>query len=340
LIAPKREEALSPWLVRLSVLVGVLALVSASAGLLWQGSGETISVTNVQGQTSEILGRGLYRNDTLFVAGNNQGSDLVIVFLGLPLLATSLVYSLKGSMRGRLMLLGTLGFFLYIGSSYALGAVAYNELFLNYVALFSASLFAFVGVFSSFDAETLRAGLSDSIPRKWPGTFMVASGVITLAIWLIEPVGALISGETPKSLDTHTTLFTNALDIAVIVPTALVAGLMILRRRPFGYVIAFSLLVLEALLMPVIVIATVAQIRMGVSFTPGEIVGPIAGFSTFALVSIWVIAVLLRHIPPSHSTSLDFAAYLDGRTTRTQVPDSGSERNSTSPPSKVARSRK
>ena len=302
--APQRE-VLSPWLVRLSVLVGVLALVSAGTGLLWQGSGETILVTNVQGQTSEILGQGLYRNDTLFVAGNNQGSDLVTIFLGLPLLATSLVYSLKGSMRGRLMLLGTLGFFLYVGSSYALGAVAYNELFLIYVALFSASLFAFVEVFSSFDAESLRAGLSDSIPRRWPGGFMVASGVVTLAIWLIEPVGALISGETPKSLDTHTTLFTNALDIAVIVPAALVAGLMILRRRPFGYVIAFSLLVLEALLMPMIAIATVAQIRMGVSFTPGEIVGPIAGFSTFALVSIWVIAVLLRRMPPLRKDAED-----------------------------------
>lgn len=32
--SPKREEVLSSWLVRLSVLVGGLALVSAGTGLL------------------------------------------------------------------------------------------------------------------------------------------------------------------------------------------------------------------------------------------------------------------------------------------------------------------
>jgi hypothetical protein len=86
----------------------------------------------------------------------------------------------------------------------------------------------------------------------------------------------------------------------------LIAGALILRRRPFGYVVAFSLLVLEALLMPLITIATIAQVRLGISFTPGEIVGPIAGFSVFAALSIWVIASLLRHV--SEPISLGSAA--------------------------------
>jgi hypothetical protein len=71
---------------------------------------------------------------------------------------------------------------------------------------------------------------------------------------------------------------------------------MILRRRPFGYVVAFSLLVLEAFLLPLITIATILQIRLGLSFAPGEVVGPIAGFSVFALLAVWVIASILRNV--------------------------------------------
>jgi len=295
------ESAPARWapsraIVWLSMAIGVLALACALAGLLWKGTGGPISVTTLSGQPVELYGRGLYRNDTVFAAGNNRGSDLTMLVIGIPLLAMSVRLYSKGSLRGRFLLLGTLGFFLYVSASYALGAVAYNEMFLVYVALFAACLFAFVLTFLAFDAETLSRALPEGMPRRWPGGFMVASGAATFAIWIMEPLAALLAGESPESLETRTTLFTTALDIGVIVPAALAAGILILRRRPFGYVVAFSLLILESMLMPMITIATIAQIREGVSFEPGEIVGPIAGFSVFAVLSLSVITTLLRHI--------------------------------------------
>jgi hypothetical protein len=93
-------------------------------------------------------------------------------------------------------------------------------------------------------------------------------------------------------------LFTHAFDIAVIVPAVIAAGVMILRGKAFGYVIAFSLLVLEALLLPLIAIATVVQIDLGIEFTPAEIVGPIAGFGVFAAGALAVIVAILRRVPP------------------------------------------
>jgi hypothetical protein len=44
---------------------------------------------------------------------------------------------------------------------------------------------------------------------------------------------------------------------------------------------------------------TVSQVQAGVSFTTGEIVGPIAGFAILALLAIWVIVILLRNISDS-----------------------------------------
>lgn len=288
----------SRTLLYLTIVAGALGLVSGATGLLWQGSGGTRSVTTVQGSTVELYGRGLYENDSVLAAGNNFASDLVMVFLAVPLLAIVARMYVRGSLRGGALLLGTLGYFVYYGASYALGAVAFNELFLVYVALLGASLFGLIAAFSSFDLRGFEERLSPRVPRRWPGIFMLASGAVTLAIWLVEPVGALISGDAPEKLETRTTLFTNALDIAVIVPAALLAGALILRRRRLGYVVAFSLLVVEASLLPTIVLATIRQLALDVTFENGEIVGPIAGFGIFAVGAVWVLVALLRHVAP------------------------------------------
>ena len=43
-----------------------------------------------------------------------QANDLVMLVLGLPLLALSFWLARRGSLRGRLLLAGTLGFILYV----------------------------------------------------------------------------------------------------------------------------------------------------------------------------------------------------------------------------------
>ncbi|MBE9171522.1 hypothetical protein IQ238_29940 [Pleurocapsales cyanobacterium LEGE 06147] len=88
----------------------------------------------------EIYGRGLYRYDTLFIGAGNRGTDAVTLFLGIPLLIFCIWLYRRGSLRGALLLIGTLVYFLYVYGSYAL-AIAYNNFFFVYIILFSASLY-------------------------------------------------------------------------------------------------------------------------------------------------------------------------------------------------------
>ena len=282
--------------VGLSVLIALLALVAAGIGLFYGGGGSPFTFTSLRGQPVEIYGQGLYRYDTLFQGAGNKGTDMVTLFLGIPLLVLSVLLYRCGSLRGGLLLLGALAWFLYTYASYALGPVAYNELFLLYVALFSASLFAFVLAFRSFNVRALSAHFSARLPRRGPAVFMFVSALVTLVVWLIAPVTGLLQGEPPERLDTYTTLFTNALDLAIIVPIVFLAGVLILRGDPLGYLIAFPLLVLEAFLAPMITAQTVSQLQAGVTLPPGQIVGPIGGFATIAVVAIWVIVILLRNV--------------------------------------------
>ena len=61
--------------------------------------------------------------------------------------------------------------------------------------------------------------------------------------------------------------------------------------------LAASLLLLEALLLPLIAIATVVQVRMGLSFSAAEVVGPIVGFAAIAALALWALTAVLRHVP-------------------------------------------
>src|SRR5215212_9450716 len=75
----------------------------------------------------------LYR-DNDWTRPQLRGNDLVTLFVAAPLLAGALLATVRGSLRGRLLWLGTLGYMLYNYLFYAVGA-AYNLLFLVYVGV-------------------------------------------------------------------------------------------------------------------------------------------------------------------------------------------------------------
>lgn len=279
----------------LCMLVGVLGAVAAGVGLFLGGGVGPFGFTNVHGEPVEMYGFGIYDHDSLFRGSGQRGVDVVTLFVAVPLLAVSARFHRRGSLRGTLILLGALMWFVYIAISY-LGAVAYNGLFLVYVALFSASLFALLLTFAAVDRGELARRMDDRMPRRAPATFLICSGVFTLGIWLMTPLEGLLKGEPPADLESYTTLFTNGVDIAVLVPSTILAGVMILRREPLGYTLGIPLVLFAGLLAPMITAMTLLQLRAGVEFTAGQVVGPIAGFVGLATVAVWLLVVLLRHV--------------------------------------------
>lgn len=303
---PRSEGiTVSNTVVLLSALVGVLALVATLAGLLSSGGDGAWTFTTHRGLEVEMYGHGLYRHDTLFFGAGNRGTDAVTLVIAIPLLATATTLYRRGSLRGGLLLLGAQAWFLYVYSSYAF-TVALNGLFLVYVALFTASLWALMLTTRSFDVDALAAHTSEAVPRRALGIFLLASAAITLIIWLMDPLIALLTGDVPESLQTWSTLFTNALDIAIIVPAVAAAGWLVLRGDTLGYLIALPLLVLESLLAPMIVAQTMSQLEAGYDFTTAQIVGPVAGFSVLAVLAMWFVVSTLRGVsssaPPTRLT--------------------------------------
>lgn len=289
----------SAYLPRLAWLIAALALVAAAAGLFWPGGSGPYPFTTLRGQTAMIAGQGLYRYDTVFIAAGNRGTDAVTLALGIPLLLLAAAGYGRGSLRGGLLLMGGLAYFLYVYASLALNA-AYNPLFLVYVALFSASLYGLVLAFTSAGPAALPDAVLARLPRRGPGYFLIASGLVTIAVWLVPLAGALARGEPPALLTSYTTMVTDVLDLGVITPGTLIAGALILRRAALGYLIACALLFVEAMLFPMIVAQTIIQLGAGVTISAGEAIGPVAGFAALGLGATWCLVALLRPLagPP------------------------------------------
>ena len=132
---------------------------------------------------------------------------------------------------------GSLGYLLYVYANYALG-VAYNPLYLAYVTLLSASLFGFVAAFGATDRAALSAAAADpGLPHRALSRFLLASAAVTAVVWLQPLFTALLQGRAPELLDVCTTTVTSSLDLAVITPAAALAGLLLHRREPIGYLL-------------------------------------------------------------------------------------------------------
>src|SRR5690242_9981955 len=125
-----KYQSILKWLIPPIVL---FALFAALMGLFYQTPGDPYTYTNHRGETVSINGHGLYTYDTVSTAAQEQGNDIVTLVVGIPLLLISAWFAFQGSLRGHLLLAGTLGFFLYTYLSMSM-LTAFNPLFLVYVA--------------------------------------------------------------------------------------------------------------------------------------------------------------------------------------------------------------
>ncbi len=290
----------SNTLVWLASLIVVLALIATSVGLFYQDGGTSFSFTSLRGETIQMYGQGLYHYDSSLIGTGFNVQDTITLVLGVPLLVLSILLYRRGSLQGGLLLSGTLTYFLYNYASMAFGA-AYNNLFLIYVALFSSSLFGLSVALTSFELPALPAHFAKGLPRRGISIFLIVSGVVLIAIWLfLDILPALLSGGTPQ-LWGYTTGVTWVVDMGVVGPSLIVAGILLLRRAPAGYLLASTLLVYSVALGIQLAAMGIVQFLAGL-FGVGQFIGMVVSFLILTLFAIWFTIVLFRNFSESTTT--------------------------------------
>lgn len=231
-----------------SLLIALLAAITTLSGLLWKG---------------------FYSQETVSMGAQAMGQDLVTLLVAIPLLLLSVYLIRQKSLRGQMVWMGTIFYFLYTYASLSFLAT-YNQLFLVYVAIFSLSLYTFLYGIMSLDASTLKKSIKTDKTTTVAAVFTIAMAVILAIMWLAMIIGSLLSGSAPAILETYTTLVVQALDLGVLVPAAIITGYLLLKGRPWGYVLMSILIVKISLLGMAILSMIYFMAQSGVEIVLGQ----------------------------------------------------------------------
>ncbi len=154
----------------------------------------------------------------------------------------------------------------------------YNALFLIYAALLATSFFAFVLMMLSFEPRSLPGSFHENTPVKTTGGFLIFQCVAISIMWLGIVIPPLISGEIiPKQVEHYTTLIVQGLDLALLLPIGIVAGVLFIRERPFGYLMTPVYFVFLSLLMLALTSKVLAMRLLGQHVMPAIIIIPLFG---------------------------------------------------------------
>lgn len=206
----------------LSLIIAMLAAVASAGGLFFPG---------------------LYRDNVLITCAW-RGNDLITLAVAVPGLLVSMLFALRGSQKALLVWAGMLGYMVYNYIFYLYGAV-FNVFFLLYVLLFTLSIYAIISVMIKLDVQAITNQFRARTPVKWIGGFMVFFAVLLGAMWIAMSLSFVFTGVVPQPIlqTGHPTGVVFATDLSLLVSAMVIGGVLLWRRRSWGYSLAAIVLI-------------------------------------------------------------------------------------------------
>jgi hypothetical protein len=273
------------------LMSGLIALVAASSliGLLTSGGPGRQLVQTARGATVLLYGEGLYAADTWLIGAGNRGQDLAMLIFELPALVLVLRWYRRGSAIAVAVLTGMLAFFTYYYVSMVFGT-AQNRLFPLYVAAASLAGFALALVTLWLDVNHIAAAVPEPPERKALAAYLIAVAAALTLAWLPGMIMTAVTGTIAEAVGPYTSATTEALDLGLVVPLAVVAAVQLLTLRSMGRVLALIMLVVNVCIGVVLMAQGAAQLVSGVPLTVGEIVTKMLTFAALTLVASGLLA--------------------------------------------------
>lgn len=272
-------------------LIAIFSIISSLTGLISSKGNLGIFYTSIFNQEVELYGTGIYRNDSISVVAQGLASDLITMIFGIPMLMVSLYLFRKDLFIGKLLLLGTVGYFLYTYISYSF-LWFYNPLFLIYVSLMSLSFFSFILILRTIDINSIKSNFKESLPRKFLGRFQISISIFLSFLWISMLLPTIIEGSVPEQIEHYTTFVIQALDLGFIVPLGIISGYLLLNDKDLGYLLSSVLMIKSLTMLLAIDAMIVGMLISGVAVSLIEIIG----FSVISLIAFYGFYILIKNI--------------------------------------------
>jgi hypothetical protein len=231
----------------------------------------------VAGSALGLLVGGLYR-DPAPVAAMFRGYDLVALTIIAPLLAVTSLPFLRGSARAELVRTGMLAYAVYHSAVYVFGT-EFNAIFLIHVATFSLSVLALSLTLARMDVAEIARRFADRTPARAIGGVLLFLAATLAVVWSVPALRFAVTGELPQEgseliVPLVITHLGWALDLSLLVPAYVIAGVLLYQRAPWGFVLATVVLIAGVLqqvdYMAALVFQAAARIPGASGFDPIE----------------------------------------------------------------------
>ncbi len=222
------------------------------------------------------------------VAIQGIAQDYVTLFIGIPLLLIALQGYRKNSIRAHFVLTGILGYFFVTFLFYtAMGM--YNIMFLGYVTLLGSSFFSLFLSLSALDISKIPQYFSKKTPNKFVGRFLIFNSTAISFLWLSIIIPPLFDGTIyPVDLKHYTTLIVQGFDLGLLLPVCFVVGLLLVKRKPTGYLFATTYIVFLSLLMTALTAKIIAMAMNDVNVIPVIFIIPTLNIITIICVYLMI----------------------------------------------------
>lgn len=270
--------------------ISILAIIATTAGIFSKSGPGEYEHISIRGETVTIFGKGIYQDMSADVAIQGIAQDVVTLFIAIPLLLTALYFARKGSLKGRIMLSGSLLYF-FLTYLFYLAMAMFNPLFLVYVLLLSASFFALILTIFPLYFENLSKYFHSRLPVKFLGGFLIFNAVVIGSLWLQVVVPPLYKEGIPIDLDHYTTLIVQGFDLALFLPISFISGVFLIKRVPIGYFLGSIYFVFLSLLMTALSGKIIGMALAGVNVVPVIFIIP-----TINLITILSSIIIFKNI--------------------------------------------
>lgn len=190
-----------------------------------------------------MLSHGFYSNENHSWAVQSSGQDAVDLFLISPLLIVTVILI---SQKNKIAIPVWAGTNLYLSYTFAIYCfdLHFNRIFLIYCFCLGLSVFSFIYYLIALQKESPGYNLKHRTPLRYIGIYFIIISSLFYLLWLGDIIPAIINDTIPASL-AQTGLFTNpveVLDLSLILPFIFLSGLLLLKGKSFGFVLAPVLL--------------------------------------------------------------------------------------------------
>ena len=248
---------------------------------------------------------GLYPEQTWAVAAF-RGNDLVTLLIAAPVLAIAMLASRRReSSASVLVWLGMLHYGVYNYAYYTFGA-AFSSVFLLHVAALVASIGGLLMLATSVDAGRAARGVAGGTRGRAVAAFTTFVGVALVAAWGGISLRFAVTGALPASIMPPSAVhLVYAIDLSLLAPVFVVAGVLLWRREPWGAVLAVAINASGAVYLAVLWAVGGFQANAGIPGTTW--LSPVAIGSVLACLAA-TLGLLVHPHPEGNRTTAATAA--------------------------------